>query len=347
LLLATTALLSVPAVYAADLGAESVHEWTGLYLGASAGATQNQGRADFEYGGTSISDSNWSGGWDENGHYIGALYEDVDTSYLDTDTDSQDFALDLLESWVDKADSEDLALSGSLYLGAQVQWDALVFGAEVRGTFSPFGASYADQWNDQVVDGETVDCDLEPDANCFTSIESYNDWDATWEGTNGGYTNDEESSGGTTWVRNDWEMAAATSYDTMLSGLVRTGIAVDRVMVYGTGGVTAAEVTAKTNAHVLETGFLTAQTDYGTGIALSGVDEVTWSGTNTEQLVGYSLGAGFEFAMSEHMNLRGEALYTDLGDIDVTASSLDTDATYTVSQSVRNLQISAGIVTLF
>jgi len=347
--LSTTLLMSVFAVQAADLEGMSASgfSWNGLYLGASVGAAQNYGHTDFEYGSTSLSDGDWTGGWDENGHYVGALYEDVDTTDLEASNNDY-FDPDLLKAWVPSADSDAVGVTGSIYLGGQAQWDALVLGAEVRGTFSTFGTSYADQWSDAVVDSVSVYCnDSNPDSNCSTYLENDNNLNATWVGPNDGGTYDGQTTGGTATVRNDWELSASTSYYAMVSGLLRTGIALDRVMVYGTGGVSGAQVTANTDAHVLETGTMLAQDDYGAGINRVGRNEVTWSGENTEQLIGYSVGGGLEFAIADNMTIRGEALYTDLGTIDVLGESTDTNATYLVTQSVRNLQVSAGLVTLF
>lgn len=78
-----------------------------------------------------------------------------------------------------------------------------------------------------------------------------------------------------------------TEMDWSGSARARIGYAVDRVLVYGTGGVAFANVDI-------------------TG-ASAGVD------TKNETLVGWTVGAGLEYALTNNMSLRGEYLYSDFG----------------------------------
>ncbi len=71
------------------------------------------------------------------------------------------------------------------------------------------------------------------------------------------------------------------------------------------------------------------------------------SGSNTETLWGYTVGAGVEYAATDNMILRLEASMTDLGTIDVTGDSEDTGAEYTVTQTVANFALQTGVSVKF
>jgi outer membrane immunogenic protein len=47
------------------------------------------------------------------------------------------------------------------------------------------------------------------------------------------------------------------------------------------------------------------------------------AGSNSETSVGWTGGGGFEFAVSDHVTLKGEYLFVDLGDTTVTARGVD------------------------
>ncbi|GLK76308.1 outer-membrane immunogenic protein [Methylopila jiangsuensis] len=81
----------------------------------------------------------------------------------------------------------------------------------------------------------------------------------------------------------------------------RVGYAFDRVLVYGTGGLAYGEV--KTSAR-----FFNNQPPAGGGGALGFSD----SKSNVE--VGYTVGGGVEYAVTDAISVKGEYLYYDLGD---------------------------------
>ena len=72
----------------------------------------------------------------------------------------------------------------------------------------------------------------------------------------------------------------------------RLGISIDRFMVYGTGGLALGEIRATLDDY------------YSAGT-------VTTHDTNTH--VGWTAGGGVEYALTEHVTLKGEGLYYDLG----------------------------------
>ena len=75
----------------------------------------------------------------------------------------------------------------------------------------------------------------------------------------------------------------------------RVGVAFDRVMIYATGGAAIAD------------GTNTA--DFGAPV--TGAQQ--FFGRSSETLVGYTVGGGVEFAVTNNVSLKGEYLYYDLG----------------------------------
>lgn len=81
----------------------------------------------------------------------------------------------------------------------------------------------------------------------------------------------------------------------------RLGYAVDRALIYATGGVAYGAV------------------EVGSGILAAGVDFTDgpvaglWAGGTSSTKVGWTIGGGLEYAFTNNLTLRGEYLYYDLG----------------------------------
>lgn len=82
----------------------------------------------------------------------------------------------------------------------------------------------------------------------------------------------------------------------------RAGVAFDRVLVYGKGGFAFADVDAS----------FTDDNAAGTTL-VSGTSQEDWVG-------GYTIGGGAEVAVTQNITMRGEYMFTDLGDLDHTAT---------------------------
>jgi len=87
----------------------------------------------------------------------------------------------------------------------------------------------------------------------------------------------------------------------------RLGIAVDKLLLYGTGGLAVGQASLTTSAGIGQSG------DAGKGSA-------DWSGSTTAWKTGYVLGGGGEYALNKRMSVRFEALYYNLGSISTTAA---------------------------
>jgi outer membrane immunogenic protein len=106
----------------------------------------------------------------------------------------------------------------------------------------------------------------------------------------------------------------------------RLGIAVDRVLVFGTGGLALAGVDQDTSG-------ITTPAALG-----------NFHGSSDDTQVGWTAGGGVEFAVAEHITLKAEALYFDLGKQSATATDPTFNgSSYTVSHDVNGVIARAGL----
>jgi outer membrane immunogenic protein len=91
------------------------------------------------------------------------------------------------------------------------------------------------------------------------------------------------------------------SFETDFYGSItgRLGVGFDRILVYARGGVAFANV---------EASFRDDSFDDVVGSALDNDD------SDSDTLVGFTIGGGAEFALTQNVTLRGEYMFTDLGD---------------------------------
>jgi outer membrane immunogenic protein len=111
------------------------------------------------------------------------------------------------------------------------------------------------------------------------------------------------------------------SIDTGFYGTItgRLGVALDRVLIYGKGGVALADV---------DVSYI--DTDPAGTTLVAGTTADDW-------LTGWTLGGGIEAAVGQHFVLRGEYMFTDLGDISHVATA-SSGATFEFQHEVDNLQ---------
>ncbi len=95
--------------------------------------------------------------------------------------------------------------------------------------------------------------------------------------------------------------ATATSrLDWLGTVRLRGGVAIDRLMVYGTGGLAFGNPNYR--------------------VTLSGPTGTTHTGSSDEIEAGWTLGAGAEYAFTDNLTMKAEYLYYDLGRTTVTAA---------------------------
>jgi outer membrane immunogenic protein len=88
----------------------------------------------------------------------------------------------------------------------------------------------------------------------------------------------------------------------------RAGVAFDRLLIYGTGGLAIADDRENAYADAI-------------------VSDV-WSGSQTKTLYGWTIGAGAEYAISDHWTASAELRYADFGDATYSITNQTTGASH-------------------
>lgn len=342
ILTSVVAIMSASAV--GNAVSQDMFDWSGFYVGGAIGVVQSDSHADLVYGtDTEAITSAWSS---PSGFFTGAIYDAVDGSDIDLNSNDPDenytLSLAALTPWLTELELSELAWAGMGFAGAQVQMGGFVLGAEGRGIFGSFGNSFSDSWSDEVTDLGSIS---DPEGGVLTAGLPAIVVDGDWSGDNAvnenlGFDDLGAIHGG---IDQDSALSFGTSYDSVFAPVAKLGVAADRFMVFGMVGPSVAEVTATTAASVDETGHIGVSADGNSVADVEGFASYDWSGSNTETLWGYTIGAGVEFAATDNMILRLEGSMTDLGSIDVVGQSADTAATYTVTQTVANFSLMSGV----
>jgi outer membrane immunogenic protein len=90
----------------------------------------------------------------------------------------------------------------------------------------------------------------------------------------------------------------------------RAGFAADRALIYATGGFAYGNARVSSRVPVTSVDFSPEQDEQ---VPVN----VTWAGAKTATRLGYTLGAGLEYAVTDNWILRAEYLYYNLGDVNV------------------------------
>lgn len=133
----------------------------------------------------------------------------------------------------------------------------------------------------------------------------------------------------------DTMVSVQSSLDSLGTLRGRVGVSADKMLLFATAGLAAGQASLNTDF----------QYSSEVGKAAAGL-----SGSNAATLIGFAAGAGGEFALSEKISLKGEALYYDLGSTSVTAEgdgtfdfSPETAEPYTVKVDHRGVIVSTGL----
>jgi outer membrane immunogenic protein len=107
----------------------------------------------------------------------------------------------------------------------------------------------------------------------------------------------------------------------------RIGIPFDHVLVYGTGGLALADTSMNTSVVIRREGSLVGSTD--------------------DTKVGWTAGGGAELAVADHLTLKAEALYFDLGDVSLNAANPQTTISVDVEKKITGVIARGGIAYRF
>ena len=146
--------------------------------------------------------------------------------------------------------------------------------------------------------------------------------DSTYLGTSGM----EWASGLVDDVGLNHSLTVSANLDQIYSLRSRVGIGIDRLLLFGTGGLAAGRVDMSTGA--------TLVTDNGKGTA-------SWEGESSDWRMGFMAGAGAEYALTDNISIKTEALYYDLGTSSVSATGEGTFSS--VAQDVAPFQADVAV----
>lgn len=328
---------------AAFAGADEAYDWTGFYVGGMIGVLHTNSDADFSYsndGGSPVE------GWTD-GEFHGDVYNSL-ASLAVSNSEGPPFAsngpMPDLTDWPKSLSDDSSDFMGTVLGGFNFQNGNLVFGGELRGSFGDFGASSSSSWSDSGTKSGSVGNDFEgPAGNAFT----YTNFDDVLVGIISPIANNFEGISYTATYHQDDSIAADTDFDYMISPVARLGLATDRVLFFAMGGPTYAHVKAKTSASVHEYTTDASTTVNSVTTPFSADETYEFSGSQSKDMWGFTVGGGAEWAVTDNIVLRAEGEYHDLGTISVTGRSADTDATYKVKQKLDGYSLSTGIIFKF
>jgi outer membrane immunogenic protein len=107
----------------------------------------------------------------------------------------------------------------------------------------------------------------------------------------------------------------------------RAGVAFDRALIYVTGGLAFGNIKGSTSGYFNAYGFPVEIIDVpalaAVGVAPPGADQIygsVWAGSKSSTQVGWTVGVGAEYAITNNWTVKLEYLYYDLGDISYTVA---------------------------
>ena len=146
--------------------------------------------------------------------------------------------------------------------------------------------------------------------------------DASWSDIDGSSSEDGDIGGPVTY-NSDLEL------EWLASVRLRGGFAIDRALIYGTGGVAF------------------AQMNYDYDISPVPPGPALISGSIDENMTGYTVGGGVEYAATQNFTVKLEYLYTDLGDFDDSTTLVGDpvlpDGTYSIDGDVSFHTVKLGV----
>ena len=107
----------------------------------------------------------------------------------------------------------------------------------------------------------------------------------------------------------------------------RAGYAFGRLLPYVTGGVAFGSFNSDAQLF---------------GVDLDGATSFAASGANSATRVGWTLGAGLEYAINNHWSLRAEYRYTDFGHLAISTDPSAVGAAFAVDRQLDQHQVQVG-----
>ena len=325
-------------------------QWAGSYYGLGIGSTQTRSSSSTSYGNSGTSPAT---GW-SNDQFRGSVYNSVSTMQaVDDENDGFQSTINTngsmpnLNNWSIADKQTDSKPTGVAMIGFMRQADSLVWGGELRSTFGNFGAE------------ETKSLSM-----AGTKTGGFNDS----EGASFTFTNfDSAITNPTTSPITNWNIGYNANYSqtstqtqqvklSMINAaLARVGYSLGNTMIYAVGGLAQSTVKASSRSTVTETVSGTVHTFSGSNYStpsstvstIAGTKSYTLSGEQSKNAVGFAIGAGAEWLIGKDLSLRAEGTYYDLGNVSVTASTVDGTISYTTRQDVMAFSTFVALIKKF
>ncbi len=321
-------------------GADDAYDWTGFYFGGLIGVTHTNSDADINY---SNDGGNPAEGW-VDGEFHGDVYNSLASMAVSNSlppSKANNGPMPDLTDWRKSLSDNSSDFMGTVLGGFNFQNDNLVFGGELRGSFGDFGASNSKSWSNSGTKSGDVAADAEGQKS-FT----FTNYDNVLDDISPIINNSEGISYTVTYHQDD-SIDTDTDFDYLISPVARLGLATDRLLFFAMGGPSYAHVKLSTSASVHEYTTDGVVINNSVRMPFSGDETYKFSGSESKDMWGYTVGGGAEWAVTDNIVLRAEGEYHDLGTISVTGRSEDTDATYKVKQKLDGYSLSTGIIFKF
>jgi opacity protein-like surface antigen len=325
----------------ADSFSSGTYDWSGFYVGGLVGYGESRSKQDMSYTSGSATPAE---GW-VDGEFHGNVYNTIDSLTVSSDfLTATNGDMPSLTAWPNNINGNDGQFNGTALFGYNAQQDNLVFGTEFRASFGDFGASNSSAWQDFGTRTGAVAHDVEG-----TNDFSYVDYGSvlTPADISNSFLNSEGVSY-TAGYHQDVSLRTSSEFNLMIAPVARIGVASEQAHFFLMGGPSYARVKSKTSATINEyTSDAAVNIEFMPSLSFNATDNYEFSGSSKQNLWGYTVGGGTEWAITEQTRFRIEAEYHDLGTTQVTGRSPETDATFTVKQKHTGYSISTGITLKF
>lgn len=309
-------------------------KWEGMYFGGTFNATESKSKAQNTYSNDGASPTV---GWSQD-KFSGDLLNSVKSMHVAGHPIYEDVdSIDPTPWGVNISSSKNITGGGALF-GINTQREKIVLGGEVRLNFGNFGAEPGQSFSSTGTKSQEFEGNL-----------SFTNYHSSLTGISSPISNPDTSNSLDYTQTNRQQNSIKYDYVTQLVG--RVGYSFGDVMLYGAAGLAVANVKATTATTIQETvegryAFTRPLPPTG-GTSYTGSATYNFAGNSSKNMMGFAVGGGAEWMLKEDISFRAEAMYYDLGKIDVVGRSDSTSATYRVSQSVTAYNFGISIIKRF
>ena len=302
-----------------NLSAEEIRDWSGSYVGGMIGYSNTKASSK-----ATVNEFN------------GDVYDSMNSIIFSQGNLSKIFDL---PSLTNLSSLNDGSAQGALLIGKNFQNEHIVFGGELRASFGNFGAtsSFSSQGT-----GSLVGNDFEGFTFSMTNQNAVLDGNTSPQ-TYYGFADFSGS------YEQQISQTNNVDFNNVNSMIGRLGWADGSFLWYLAAGVNYSRLHATTQTAIVESGSGTLTPSFGGEPLRSfdGTKSYLFSGEHHKGMIGYTLGAGLDWAINEKLILRVEGEYKDLGNISVTGTSNQTAYTYTLKQGVSGYNLATGLIYKF